>query len=121
MKRSVVGFILQNIIKAAGYEGLHNVGFFPDMSFSKQILNVIANLLKTIGYFNKIVLKGNAKKILVETNLTSILSAIGNFEKIFKLDLKSNYNTILSTFRKQLDDVISFYSQLISNALPYKS
>ena len=58
---------------------------------------------------------------MVETNLTSILFVIGNFEKIFKLDLKSNYNTILSTFRKQLDDVISFYSQLISNALPYKS
>ena len=70
------------------------------MSFSKQIWNVIANSLKTIGHFNTIVLKGNAKKILVETNLTSILSAIGNFEKIFKLDFKSNYNTILSTFRK---------------------
>ena len=121
MKRSVAGFIIQNILKAAGFEGKHNVVFFPDMSFSKQILNVISNSLKTIGHFNKIVLKGNADTILIESNLTSIISAIGNFEKVFKLDLKLNYNTILSTFRKQLDDVIRFYSQLISNAIPYKS
>ena len=51
MERLVVGFILQNIFQAVGYEGLHNVGFSPDMSFSKQILNVIANSLKTIGHF----------------------------------------------------------------------
>jgi hypothetical protein len=106
MKRSVAGFILQNILKAAGFEGKH--GFFPDMSFSKQILNVISNSLKTIGHFNKIVLKNNADTILIESNLTSIISAIGNFEKVFKLDMKLNYNTILSTFRKQLDDVIRF-------------
>ena len=94
--------------------------FPPNINFTKQILNVIANSLKTIGHFNTIVLRGNAKKIVGESNLTTIQSAIGNYEKIFKLDLKSNYNTILSTFRKQLDDVISFYSQLVSNALTYK-
>ena len=34
MKRSLVGFILQNILKAAGYEGMHNVFFsLPDMDF----------------------------------------------------------------------------------------
>ena len=88
LKRSVISFILQNIREAAGYEGLHNIGFFPNMSFTKQILNVIANSLKTIGHFNKIVLRGNAKKILVESNLTTISSVIGNYEKIFKLDLK---------------------------------
>ena len=75
--------------------------FPPNINFTKQILNVIANSLKTIGHFNTIVLRGNAKKIVGESNLITIQSAIGNYEKIFKLDLKSNYNTILSTFRKQ--------------------
>ena len=121
MKRSafgsIAGFILQNILKAAGFEGMHNIGFFPDMT--KQILNVISNSLKTIGHFNKIILKNNADTILIQSNLTSIISALGNFEKIFKLDMKLNYNKILGTFRKQMDDVIRFYSELISNPNPY--
>ena len=121
IKRSIVSFILQNILKAAGYEGFHNLGFFPSMAFTKQILNVISTSLKTIGRYNKIVLRGNSRKIIVESNLTAIISAIGNYDKIFNFDLQTNYNQVLSTFRKQLEDVISFYSNLVSNAQPYKS
>ena len=85
------------------------------MLFTKQILNVISTSLKTIGRYNKIVLRGNSRRIIVESNLTSIISAIGNYDKIFKFDMQSNYNQVLSTFRKQLEDVISFYSNLVSN------
>ena len=68
IKRSIVSFILQNILKAAGYEGFHNLGFFPNMLFTKQILNVISTSLKTIGRYNKIILRGNSRKIIVESH-----------------------------------------------------
>ena len=40
MKRSafwsIAGFILQNILKAAGFAGQHNIGFFSDMSLQNK-------------------------------------------------------------------------------------
>ena len=121
IRRGVLSFILQNILKAGNVAGFAKIGIFPEQIDAFQILKRIGNSLFQIGHFRKIVTLREKKQNFIDANLSEIIRGNEDYAKIMTTDLRLNYNNVLISLKTWLNEIIDFYVNLINSSSPYRN
>ena len=103
VKRNVLGFILQNILKAAEMLGFSEIGIFAEPIPVHKILQLIGNSLQFIGHYNKVVTL-QEKKAFVDTNLTRVIKGNSDYLQIMPTYLLVNHHEELNKIQIWLMD-----------------